>query len=52
MMGIISIHVDDLLISRPGTFLDYITFRTKGAFEADALGGSKATFLGMKIGKD
>ena len=51
-MGLIAIHVDDLLISGSDTFLEYITFRMKEKFEVDAFEENKATYLGMKNRKD
>ena len=45
------IHVDDLLISGSGEFIEYISMRMKEKFEADSYGGGKATYLGMEIEK-
>ena len=50
-MGLIAIHVDDLLISGSDTFLEYITFRMKEKFEVDAFEENNAVYLGMKIEK-
>ena len=40
-MGLIAIHVDDLLISGSDTFLEYITFRVKGNLKVDTSEGTK-----------
>ena len=50
-MGLIAIHVDDLLISGPDTLLEYITFRMKEKFEVDAFEENNSVYLGMKIEK-
>ena len=50
-MGLIAIHVDDLLISGSDTFLEYITSRMKGKFEVDTFEENKATYIGMEIEK-
>ena len=51
VMGLIAIHVDDLLISGSGNFIEYITFRMKEKFEVDTFEENKATYIGMKIEK-
>ena len=38
-LGIIAIRVDDLLISGSAVFIEYISKRMKGKFEADSYGG-------------
>ena len=50
-MGLIAIHVDDLLISGSDTFLEYTTFRMKEKFEVDSFEENKAIYLGVKIEK-
>ena len=48
-IGIISIHVGDLLIAGSGSFIKYITQRMKEKFEVDRLEENEATYLGMGI---
>ena len=47
-MGLVAIHVDELLISGSGDFLERATFRTKEKFEVDTFEANKATYLGVK----
>ena len=51
VIGIIAIHVDDLLISGSEMFIGYITQRMKGEFEVGRYEGNEATFPGVKISK-
>ena len=48
-LGIIAIHVDDLLISGGDVFTAYISKRMKGKFGVGSYEGNKATYLGMGI---
>ena len=48
-IGLVAVHVDDLLISGIGAFLKYITQRMKEKFEVDSSAENDATYLGMKV---
>ena len=48
-IGIIAIHVDDLLLSGSGSFVKYITQRMKEKFDVDSFGENEATYMGMQI---
>ena len=48
-LGIIAIHVDDLLISGGNEFTDYISRVSEGGFEVERYGRGEATYLGMGV---
>ena len=48
-IGIISIHVGDLLIAGSGSFIKYITQRMKEKFAVGSFGENEETYMGMKI---
>ena len=50
-IGIVAIHVVDLLISGSGAFVKYITQRVKEKFEVGRFGANEATYMGMKNSK-
>ena len=50
VIGIISIHVGDLLISGSDMFIDHIT-QNGGKSELDSYGGNVSTYLRMEIAK-
>ena len=51
VIGTISIHVGDLLISGSGMFIEQITKKKEGKFELDSYGWNEAIYLRMEIAK-